>query len=119
MGKNLHPVNILYYLCKTNQGKPTKPTAMKTKFYATSKNSVSARETMTVYVTDSENVKREYGISALDVCDADFVNQQIKEHADVYETEITKIEVFTWEGKKFKTINLRLNMMAATFLQKK
>jgi hypothetical protein len=24
MGKYLHPVNILYYLCKTNQGQPHK-----------------------------------------------------------------------------------------------
>lgn len=79
---------------------------MKTKFYAASKISTSARETMTVFITDSENVKREYGILALDVCDADFVNQQIKEHAQVYETKITKIEVLTWAGKKFKTITL-------------
>ena len=83
-----------------------KHTTMKTKFYAASKNSVSARETMTVYITDSENVKREYGILALDVCDADFVNQQIKEHDAVYETKITKIEVLTWAGKKFKIITL-------------
>lgn len=79
---------------------------MKTKFYAASKISTSARETMTVFITDSENVKREYGILALDVFDADFVNQQIKEHAQVYETKITKIEVLTWAGKKFKTITL-------------
>lgn len=79
---------------------------MKTKFYAASKSSMPSNETMKVVITDSENAKREYGILALDVCDADFVNQQIKEHAQIYETKIAKIEVSTWAGKKFKTITL-------------
>lgn len=35
---------------------------------------------MTVNITDSENIIREYGISASDVCSADFINQQLKEH---------------------------------------
>jgi hypothetical protein len=77
---------------------------MKTKFYAESFKSISAKQIMSVFITDSENKRREYGILAADVCDSDFVNQQKKEHAAVYETKITKIEVLTETSKKFKTI---------------
>jgi hypothetical protein len=80
---------------------------MKTKYYAASKKgNILGREIMTVYITDSDNVKNEYGISAFDVCDPGFVQQQISEHAQVYETKITKIEVYTRTGKRFKTIVL-------------
>ena len=77
---------------------------MKTTMYESSKESISANEVMTVIITDSENVKREYGVKAIDVVDNNFANQQIKEHKEVYETEVKVIDVLTYEGKKFKTI---------------
>ena len=76
-----------------------------TKKYAASKKEIPAKEIMTVNITDSENIIREYGISASDVCNSDFINQQIKEHSELYESKIIKIEVFTFSGKKFKTIS--------------
>ena len=76
-----------------------------TKKYAASKKAIAAKEIMTVNITDSENIIREYGISASDVCDSDFINQQIKEHSELYESTVIKIEVFTFSGKRFKTIS--------------
>lgn len=77
---------------------------MKTTMYESSKESISANEVMTVIITDSENVKREYGVKAIDVVDNNFANQQIKEHKEVYETEVKEIDVLTYDGEKFKTI---------------
>jgi len=78
---------------------------MKTTFYSASKKEIPAKEIMTVKITDSEKSVREYGIIAMDVCSENFVEQQIKEHSDLYESKISKIEVFTYDGRKFKTIN--------------
>lgn len=78
---------------------------LKANFYTASKKEISAKEIMTVKITDSENVTREYGILAMDVCNEDFANQQVKEHSDLYDSKISKIEVFTYAGKRFKTIN--------------
>lgn len=77
---------------------------MKTKLFKASKESINADDVMTVIITDSENVKREYGIKAIDIVNTDFSNQQVKEHKNVYETEVKQIEVLTYDGKKFKTI---------------
>ncbi len=79
---------------------------MKTEFYPAAEESVSSREVMNVFITDSENKRREYGILAADVIDSNFVEQQIKEHSQVYETSIAKIEVETYDNRPFKTITL-------------
>ena len=48
---------------------------MKTKLFKASKESINADDVMTVIITDSENVKREYGIKAIDI---------VKEHKCIW-----------------------------------
>jgi hypothetical protein len=79
---------------------------MKTIFFSASNYKVLALECMTVRITDSASIVRDYTTLALDICNHNFVSQLIKEHASLYSSNITKIEIFTYTGKRFKTIIL-------------